>query len=171
MIITSPAFPSLNLSDCVKNLCSVSGVAMSEMVKCAEWKRFGQSGNQLLVRTVFQKVKHDLFKGIRGKKSGNCFISELLTPKNDKIFYEARKHKSIHKNLHSVYTFKGEVYVKPFQDSDPFRISDTQDLRNFLPPPATDRIPHIPGLPTLHGTIDVTTPPPTLRIHHLRNSM
>ena len=170
VIISSPHFESLNLDDCVKNMCRTFEIPVNDMEKNAEWRRFGQNGDQVLVRTVFHEIKHRLFKKIRGKKSSNYFISELLTPRNDNIFYEARKHKSTHKNIYSVYTFRGQVFVKRSQTSDPVHIYDVQDLRKFLPPPDTDRQSH-PRANQYPGAIDVSTPPPPLRRNQPNNTM
>lgn len=60
------------------------------------------------------------------------YVNESLTAKNYKIFKDAQKLKK-GRHIHSVYTFRGLVYVKRGGTDQPIRIDDIEQLRDFLP--------------------------------------
>ena len=162
VIITSPDFRSRSISDNALHVSNLCNISTDDLLECAEWKKFGNNGDQVILRTTYSDIKHKLFNEIRGKRRGNCFISELLTAKNNQLFYEARKLKREEKKIYSVYTFKGQVYIRPNTDSYPVLIRDSKDLQKFSISPGELQSqdirrtnPHVP---------DLSRPPPDVYV-------
>ena len=111
-------------------------------------------------------IKDDFFERIRGNRSNNCYISEFFTPRNNAIFYEARKLKKANRNIHSVFTFRGQVYLKLSQNSDGILIRQVSDLRQYiLPAPLQpNKVRPSPTQRTskMPAGIDLSLPPPMM---------
>ena len=122
----------------------------------------------MILRTTYSDIKNKLFNEIRGKRRGNCFISELLTAKNNQLFYEARKLKKEQKKIYSAYTFKGQVYIKPNSESYPVLIRDSNDLLKFSVPPGNLQSQDIRRMNP--ATLDFSKPPPAVYVMPLGHS-
>ena len=133
-IITSADFCNQNLHEKISHVSSLTNISMREFSEYgSEWKKFGDSDNKIIARLPDVDIKNKVFRGIRGDRNNNCYISEYLTPKNDEIFYHARKFKGRHqKSIHSVFTFKGQVFIKVTEDSTPALISETSNLEKLI---------------------------------------
>ena len=109
---------------------------MQEFITESYWRKFGQNGDQVMAKfnDHTRHIKDDFFERIRGNRSNNCYISEFFTPRNNAIFYEARKLKKANRNIHSVFTFRGQVYLKLSQNSDGILIRQVSDLRQYILP-------------------------------------
>lgn len=55
------------------------------------------------------------------------FVSEVLTSKNKKLFFDARNHVK-NKKLHAAWTSFGKIYVKRHEGSDPVQVLDESAL-------------------------------------------
>ena len=130
IIITSPEFKSKTLEESVDYVSSVAQIPKDVFLQDSIWKRFGKNGDQLTAKFAYEESKLEFFKCIREKRGQACYISEMLTPKNDQINYEARKLKKA-KKVYSVYTFRGQVYVKPNFFSEGVLIREMSELTKY----------------------------------------
>ena len=71
-----------------------------------------------------------LFKAARTIRPHNLSINEFLTPKNAKLMYDLRKMKFEKKNLHSIFSLSGRVYVTYVEGGDKHEICNLSDVRN-----------------------------------------
>ena len=136
VIFTSSALKSRNIEESVNYICNLTQILMEEFIAESYWRKFGKNGDQVMAKfnDHTRHIKDDFFERIRGNRSNNCYISEFLTPRNNAIFYEARKLKKANRNIHSVFTFRGQVYLKLSQNSDGILIRQVSDLRQYILP-------------------------------------
>ena len=153
MILTSSNFIGKDLEENRRHVSAITGLPVKDLEDRSEWTKFGQNGDQVIVKVQRSDIKATIFHEVRNRRQFQCYVSELLTPKNDALFYEARKFKKTHKNIHSVFTYKGQIYVRQTQNANPILIKQIQNLDRFLPSTATR-----PPLPRF----DPTTPPPPI---------
>ena len=162
-IVSSPYFKSKTLIESVNIVSQATAIPMNDLKVDSYWRKFGENGDQLIVKFYQNGLKNDLFKAVRGNRTNELFISEFLSAKNNDIHYAARQHKKTHKNIHSVFTYKGQVYVRATKTSTPVFIKRVYDLEKFLPEsPHSSTLSSPPAhlRPTVN--FDPATPPPPL---------
>ena len=102
-----------------------------ENLKRSDFKLFGKQKKCLLVTTKNNIDRSELFKAARTVKPANISINEFLTPKKAKLIFDLRKLKfEKKKNIHSIFSLSGKVYVTYSVKGDKYEINDVSDL-NF----------------------------------------
>ena len=132
VIITSPHFENIDSEDEARNhISQVSNIHVGHLAK-TDMRRFGKDYNQVLIKTKNPELTSELFRRIRKVRGRSTYISEVLTPRNNKIFYDARNLRKRNENkIHSVYTYKGQVYLKPEQDAPGILIERSEQLAEY----------------------------------------
>ena len=136
VVLTSPHFKEKILQENMERVSRITGISADTLYNGSEWKKFGKNGDQVIVNTFGTNMKTNLFKKLRNDARRSCFISEFLTPKNNSIFYEARKQNRERqerrdpRNIHSVL---GQVFVRQTDNSDPILIHELNELEEFFP--------------------------------------
>ena len=130
VIITSDNFKNKSLQDNQNEVIAATGIHPDDFSEDT-WRKFNSDGDQVLVKLAYRNVKSKLFREIKGKRRKDIFISEYLTPQNEKIYFAAREMKRTYKNLHSIFTYQGQVHVRNFKNSNPTLIRKCSDLENF----------------------------------------
>ena len=94
--------------------------------------RFGSTNNVVLLQLPSIAVKLNIFRAkklLRGNKTyENLFINEFLSEKNAAIMKAARELKK-KKQLYSVFSFDGRVYVKKRENDDRHLIQNLSQLQ------------------------------------------
>ena len=162
VVLTSPHFKERSLQESMECVSQITGISADTLYDGSEWQKFGKKGDQVIVNAFGTNMRMKLFKKIRSDTSRSCFISEFLTPKNNSIFYEARKQKRERqerrnpRNIHSVYTYMGQVFIRQAENSDPVLIRELGELEKFFPAgPANENASPL--------VFDPRVPPPLLR--------
>ena len=177
VIISSPFFKSKSLRENLNYISYLTRTPAEDFEQRSTWTKFGTNDDQVMVRVDYTDVKDKLFREIRGKRTSNVYITELLTPKNNEIYHEARKIKKDHKTIQNVYTYKGLVHVRTSPDATPKIVRKVSQLSEFIPSRPHQPLNLNPLAPSFERSIpipkfDPSRPPPNfgLRMNsHARN--
>ncbi|KAL7638985.1 UNVERIFIED_CONTAM: hypothetical protein RMT77_001129 [Armadillidium vulgare] len=120
---------AMNDADFVKNLISTTlGIDDYYSFKV---ERIGKSKRVLLVHFSDVTFIPKLFKTFRYVKPQHLYLNEYLTQKNALLAKELRSIKKTHGNIHSVFSFKGKVYVKLTKDGPKKLVSNMTDVNEY----------------------------------------
>ncbi|KAL7633849.1 UNVERIFIED_CONTAM: hypothetical protein RMT77_015805 [Armadillidium vulgare] len=120
---------AMNDADFVKNLISTTlGINDHYSFKV---ERFDKPKRVLLVHFSDVTFIPKLFKTFRYVKPPHLYLNEYLTQKNALIAKELRLIKKTHSNIHSVFSFKGKVYVKLTKDGPKKLVSNMTDVNEY----------------------------------------
>ncbi len=97
-----------------------------EKIKCFSFQRLGKNKNKVLVRIPDTEDRIELFRAARTIRSTNLFVNDFLTPVRQ-TFFKLRKQKH-QRGLHSVFSFRGQIYIKKMRDGDMILIKSLNDL-------------------------------------------
>ncbi len=98
-----------------------------EKSKGFSYQRLGKSKNKVLVRIQEPEDRIELFRAARTICPRNLFVNDFLTPARDKLFFDLRKQKH-QRGLHSVFSFRGQIYIKKTPDGDMILVKSLNDL-------------------------------------------
>ena len=97
-------------------------------------KRSPTKPRNVIVRFVNRKTAFATLKNKKKLKSGeykHYYVIENLCPYNKKIFNTCYRHKK-NKELHSVWTYNGNVFVKVHEGGDRVQVEHLDDIDNLF---------------------------------------
>jgi exosome complex exonuclease DIS3/RRP44 len=100
-------------------------------------KIVGKSKSFIKIIVPSTKDKIALLQASRIKRPSNIFINESLTKQRQELLYNARKMKREAKNadntniFFSVFTFRGDIYIKKSKDGEKVLVKNIIDLQNL----------------------------------------
>ena len=92
--------------------------------------KLGKSNNAAVLKLKEPSMKGEIFSAVRRLKPRGLFINEYLTPDNAKLASDLRKLKREgNRNIFSVFSYRGLIYIKKTQNGEKVRISSLNDLQ------------------------------------------
>ena len=111
----------------VEHLATVLKIPKASL-QCSNYKLFGKEGKAILITVQCDEDRLAFFAAARKEKPSNISVNEFLTPDKAKLMYELRKMKYEKKNMRSVFSLGGRVYITYEENGDKFEINDLTDV-------------------------------------------
>ena len=136
IVISSPVINSISDTSFQTEMVKLTATTLklrpetTDTLKKFSFRKIGQEDGKksALVTIPNQNVKAELFKAARKIRPTNFFVNEALIKERQRLFYEARRIKKETKSNFSVFTFRGDIFIKKTKDSDPVEINFDADI-------------------------------------------
>lgn len=136
VIVSSPEISSMcneNFGDNIKGQMAQKLGLSKNILDRFTYKRIGIEGKRKALVTVNNDEERSvIFVAAKTTKPNNFFINDALTKNRDQLFFSIRQHKKTNNDIHSVFTIKGNVYIKMTSTSNPVLIKSMDDLDQKL---------------------------------------
>ena len=114
--------------DTVSKLSEILKISPSSL-KRSDYKLFGLQKKCILVTAQNTSDRAAFFEAARTVKPKNLSVNEFLPPAQAILLYELRKMKFEQKNLSSVFSVGGKIYVTYEQGGEKYEIKTINDVR------------------------------------------
>ena len=131
-VITSPIFSSIeknNFRREVKDTISTALRLSTSFLDRFVYRRIGNDGRKIFVTALDEYDKSALFVAARTLRPQDFYVNEHLTKTNAELFFHLRKMKK-DGVFASVYSYRGDLYVKKDRDSRSICVKNLNDAKN-----------------------------------------
>lgn len=132
-VLTWPGFSSIektNFRRDVKDVLSQTLRLSTNFLDRFVFRRIGSDGNKIFATALDEVDKSALFTTVRSLRPDNFYVNEYLTKENADLFYQLRKMKK-DGHFSSVYSFRGDIYVKKSRGARSVLVTDLQAARKL----------------------------------------
>lgn len=136
IVVSSPDLSSLsedNFKDSFVALAAGKLQLSRDFLSRFSVRRVGREGRRrALLLAPSHGDRSELFAAARTVRPANFYVSDSLIKSREDLFYEIRKYKRDN-NLHfSAYSYRGEIYCKRNQNSNPVKVKSVDEVKSMF---------------------------------------
>ncbi len=104
------------------------------------YRKLGKGSQTVLVTVDDLQDRSAIFRAARTIKPDSFFVSESLIHSKQQLFYELRKMKRDSRCFHSVFCFKGQLYIKRNIDGNKILICSIEQANEIISKPHQESV-------------------------------